>query len=294
MTEVQKVKPATTFEEQVAIMKNRGLIIVDDNHAVEILSNINYYRFSAYALTLKNRHTDRYHEGVTFEHIFALYEFDRKLRHSLSGVLESIEISFRTHLAYELAHSHGPLGYQQSEYFRDERYHREFLESIQTAINKKQEVFIEHHLQKYEGKFPIWTVVELLSFGAVSKLYANLNDSDRASIADKYYGVSYEYLETWLRSAVHVRNVCAHYSRIYNKFSKVTPRLHARYKKMMNPKKIFTSIFVFRELHPHWNEWCSFVTGLEALIDEYRDRIDLYTLGFPNDWVDILMVKPPR
>jgi abortive infection bacteriophage resistance protein len=43
-----------------------------------------------------------------------LYEFDKKLRQLLIGVLESMEIAFRTHIAYDLAHI-GSLGYEKSE-----------------------------------------------------------------------------------------------------------------------------------------------------------------------------------
>jgi abortive infection bacteriophage resistance protein len=53
-------------------------------------------------------------ENVTFKHIYRLYEFDKKLRQLLIGVLESMEIAFRTHIAYDLAHI-GSLGYEKSE-----------------------------------------------------------------------------------------------------------------------------------------------------------------------------------
>ena len=181
MDEIEKteIKPATTFEQQLEILRNRGLVISDNENALNVLRSVNYYRFSAYTLTLKNRSTNEFHENTTFEDVFRLYEFDSKLRHLLVGVLEAIEIAFRTRVAYEFAHSYGPLGYQKSEYFKKEEFHQDILKELQNAIAKNQEIFIEHHKKKYGGEFPIWVAIELLSFGTVSKIYANMLDHDK-------------------------------------------------------------------------------------------------------------------
>ena len=71
-------KPAKTYEEQIQLLKSRGLVVESEDFASEVLSKINYYRLSAYTLTLKK--DDRFYEGVTFEQLYSLYEFDRKLR----------------------------------------------------------------------------------------------------------------------------------------------------------------------------------------------------------------------
>ncbi|MCB2305602.1 hypothetical protein LGL08_00030 [Clostridium estertheticum] len=47
-------KIPTTFEEQLEILRNRNLIINDENNAMDILSRVNYYRLSAYMLTFKS------------------------------------------------------------------------------------------------------------------------------------------------------------------------------------------------------------------------------------------------
>lgn len=87
------VKPPTTFKQQTEILKKRGLIIKDERYALKVLQRINCYRLSAYCLSLKNG--DKFCEGVSFEHITELYEFDRKLRHLLPGIIEFVEIAFR-------------------------------------------------------------------------------------------------------------------------------------------------------------------------------------------------------
>ena len=78
------LKPPTTFEQQIELFKSRGLIIKDERHALNVLQRINYYRLTSYCLSFKK--DDKYCEGTTFEDIISLYEFDKKLRHSLLDI----------------------------------------------------------------------------------------------------------------------------------------------------------------------------------------------------------------
>ena len=48
------LKSPATFEEQIQILKKRGLIVNDEDFAIQILRRINYYRLSAYGLSVKN------------------------------------------------------------------------------------------------------------------------------------------------------------------------------------------------------------------------------------------------
>lgn len=57
-----ETKPFKTYEEQVALLKSRGLIISDEAEAKDILKRLNYYRLSAYSLTL--RKNDEFFPGI--------------------------------------------------------------------------------------------------------------------------------------------------------------------------------------------------------------------------------------
>lgn len=48
----QEVKTFKTIDEQIKILKDRGLIIKDEEYAKKVLLNMSYYRLSAYTLTL--------------------------------------------------------------------------------------------------------------------------------------------------------------------------------------------------------------------------------------------------
>nr|WP_281352589.1 Abi family protein [Cytobacillus depressus] len=246
---------------------------------------------SAYGLTLKDPlNREQYINGASFNKILSLYEFDRRLRLLLLGVLETIEIAFRTHISYEIAHKFGPLGYKNKEHFINEQFHQDSLNEMETLIKKsrKGELFIEHHFKKYEGKIPIWAVIEVTSFGFISKLYRNLNENIKKHIAKTYYQIPYLYLESWLQTLSYVRNVCAHYGRLYNKKLTFKPRLFKEERKQFDNQLTFAAIYITQRLLTK-TEGIRFITDLEALISEYEEDIDFSCMGLPSNWRELLI-----
>lgn len=286
-----KMKLPTTFKEQVELYKKRKLDIDNPDHAENTLQRINYYRLSAYALTLKEPTSkDDFIEGTSFDRLLSLYEFDRKLRLLLLGALETIEIAFRTHISYEVAHKFGPLGYKDKENFINEKFHRESLEELDKLIHKsrKGELFVEHHFRKYDGELPIWAAMEVTSFGYLSKFYRNLTEDTKKRIAKQYYNVPYFYLESWLQTLSNVRNVCAHYGRLYNKRLTFKPRLFKEEQKWFDSWYIYSAIYITLRLLTK-TEGTRLITDLEALISEYEDSIEFSHIGFPSNWSELLL-----
>ncbi|WP_088052566.1 Abi family protein [Virgibacillus dakarensis] len=281
------IKMPTTFSEQIELLKSRNLNIEDAEFAERALKRINYYRLSAYMLTLKT--DNEFIEGATFKQLLTIYEVDRKLRQLLMETLENIEIAFRTHIAYLIAHKYGTLGYENQANFLDETWHAQFLSELERAFaaRRKSELFIEHHYHKYSGKFPIWVATEVTSFGTLSKLYKNLKVNDKKEIAKTYYNVPYTYIESWLRTLSNVRNACAHFGRLYNKDLTFRPMLFNNEKKLISNKKVFAAIYVAKRLLTK-QEVDRLLTALEALIDEYEEQIDLSCLGFKSNWKQLL------
>lgn len=288
--EKANVKPPKTFQEQVELYKNRQLYIEDSEYAEKVLQRINYYRLSAYGLTLKDPlNKNQYSNGSSFNKMLSLYEFDQKLRVLLLGVLETIEVAFRTHISYEVAHKFGPLGYKDKENFLNEKFHQDSIDEMEQLIKKsrKGELFIQHHFEKYEGIIPIWAAIEITSFGFISKFYRNLNEDIKKQIAKVYYNVPYKYIESWLQTLSNIRNVCAHYGRIYNKKLTFKPRLYKEDRKQIDNQYIFSAIVIIQRLLPP-TEGRRFRTDLEALIIKYEDSINYSHIGFPVNWIDLL------
>ncbi len=94
-------KPPLTYEEQVELLANRGLIIDNVSESIRFLKYANYYRFGAYCLPFeKQRH--EFLPDIHFSYIQELYEFDRELRFLIDEALEVIEIALRTSITYYL------------------------------------------------------------------------------------------------------------------------------------------------------------------------------------------------
>lgn len=285
-----KVKPPKTYKEQIEIYKSRNLYIEDSEYAEKKLHRVNYYRLSAYGLTMKDPVIkNQYIQGASFKKMLSLYEFDRRLRLLLLGVLETIEIALRTHISYEVAHKFGPLGYKDKENFINEKFHQESMEELSSLINKsrKGELFIQHHFKKYDGVIPIWAVIEVTSFGYLSKLYRNLNEDVKKHIAKVYYNVPYYYLESWFQTLSNVRNVCAHYGRLYNKKLTFIPKLFKKERQEFDNWHIFAAVYIIQRLL-NKTEGNRFITDLEALISEYEEYIDFFHIGFPLNWKELL------
>lgn len=100
------MKYATTIDEQIKKLKDRGLIISDEEKAKEVLLDIGYYRFGSYLfpfeLTYPSK-TDRTHKlknPTFFEDALDLYYFDSDLRLLLLKYITRIEINLRTFITY--------------------------------------------------------------------------------------------------------------------------------------------------------------------------------------------------
>lgn len=282
-------KPPTTFEEQLSILVRRNLIVEDEEFALSVLRRLNYYRFTGYLLPFRIV-DNKYADGTTFGRVYNIYEFDRRLRGLLIGMLEGIEVRLRTQLSYHLAHTYGGLGHLDSHNFRDPTKHARFIESLQSSLrdaHKNKELFAIHHFDKYKGQFPIWVAVEVMSFGVLSKLFMNLHGRDRSRIAKQAYGVPHEHLGSWLECLVYVRNMCAHYTRLYDKELKIKPKLFSR--PAIENDRLFAAVYVSKRLFDPRKDWNNdFIAGLQSLVDQYKDDIDLGRIGFPQDWLKVL------
>lgn len=299
----QEVKPFRTIEEQIAILESRGLIIDDEESAKKSLANLNYYRLSAYTLTL--RKDDHFYDNVHFSDIMEIYKFDMELRAALMYLLESIEVSMRTHIGYYHAKSYGALGYYEESSFEDaERFHK-FEADYKAAIEEygDKEIFVKHHNDTYDGKFPIWVLVELLTLGSLSRLFKNLTPEVRNEICKSNYGkINDEYIGNWLQGCTILRNICAHRGRLFNRQIPFSLRLGKRDKQIFQnnnisinkaTKQLFAYLIVMKKMIPDENVWDTFTLRLVELRKKYSFvRLDYY--GFTKDWEDILCIKSKK
>ncbi|MFS7438428.1 Abi family protein [Carnobacterium maltaromaticum] len=289
---VDYIKPVTSCEEQIEILKSRNLIIHNEPQAIQHLKNVGYFRLSGYWLSFYERR-DWFKDGTTFEDIMNIYKFDIGLKNLLNDLLGEIEINFRTSISQCFAHEFSPIDHYNSNNFAHEgmyiSWFNEFEDQIRKA-EKRRELYVTHYISKYDRIFPIWVALEMTSFGDLSKFYSNLNNATKATISRNTTNVHFKYMKNWLYVFAVTRNICAHYSRIYDKRLHICPKLSLQDKASLNidNSKIFAVIYTAKKMCINDDKWTLFVFQLKELVAEYQDSIDLSKIGFPANWEGIL------
>jgi abortive infection bacteriophage resistance protein len=109
----------------------------------------------------------------------------------------------------------------------------------------------------------------------------------------KHFRSNYTCFESWIKSLSHVRNICAHYGRLYNAKLTKPPRLYKKYiKENISNYRIFAPLLSLKHLLPNDRHWHDFVQTVEILIDKYPS-VKLHRMGFPKNWAEMLTAPKP-
>lgn len=281
-----------TIDEQIQNLKKLNLQFCDIDYAKSFLNDVSYFRFiKAYSLGLKPKNGP-YNDGVTFEQIVELYLFNANFRQQLFAHIERIEINFRTRIANYFSVKYGALGYLDSNNFPSEAYHATFIKNINQEINRnRRSPFIKNFHKKYEDStIPFYALAEVMSFGMLSKFYKNLSVADKKEIA-KTYDINFTFIESWMECIAYVRNLCAHYGRLYNAKLTKKPMLYNEYgKRGIRNDRIFGVLCCIKELVPTDNHWIEFIEEIELFFSKYP-HTNKFTMGFIDNWKEILLEK---
>ena len=291
------LKPALTFEQQIERLKTiHNLTIMHEDSALKILEKVNYYRLSAYGIGLKkDANPEEYRDDITLEHIFRFYCFDSEFRNDIIHIVEQLEVQLRTQISYCLAIKYGPEGYVDVRNFNDKKnrngksIHGTIMDSFKNEVKHcKNLPFVKHHQDVYDGHFPIWAAVELMTFGNITSIFDIMKSEDQKSISS-FYSTSPNHLKSWMLALVEIRNICAHYNRLYNMPLKQTPFLYKenlKYRSKQN--KVFPVFLVIKRMLHSNEQWESFLRDIVKTISKYQDIVILSFIGFPPDWKNIL------
>jgi len=293
-------KLATTIPQQIDQLQRRGLAISDKAKAAHYLANIGYYRLSGYWWPMqadKVAHT--FKPNSRFDDVIALYNFDRELRLLIFDVIERIEIALRTQLIYQLSHEHGPWWFQDTSLFINVMELIKSLATLQEELERSKDIFIKEHHKKYKADLrfpPAWKILEITSFGGLSKLYGNLKPTvvSKNLIADHFKTVNHTFLPSWLQSIAQIRNICAHHGRLWNKNLPGRPNLLPKPPRPwlihhVPPASEHHLLYIHLCCMKYLLDVCSpghhFQPKLAELFVKYPS-VDLNALGFPSTWRD--------
>lgn len=286
-----ELKSATSYVEQLKLLKSRGLSITDESLALIVLENVNYYVFSGYLHEFKTSDS-KYIDGLSFERVYQLYKFDCRLKNILLSGVEVVEHSLRAKIAHYLAmaYSDDPCKYIDPAIYRSAEKHKSLMGYFQKAVMDNAHVpFVKHHIDNYGGKFPIWVAVELFTLGNIEHLYKNLKVDDQDNIAKEFNTIR-SVLESWISNLRQTRNLLAHQMRAYSMALRFSPKIcknnHA-YKVIKN--RIFDQIYLIKILYYDRVGWARIVSDLKNLITEYSSYINPAAIGFPDNWEEVLL-----
>lgn len=212
-----KEKSFKTLDEQIAILRSKGLIINDEDYARDVLLRENYFFFMGYRhLFLKSSKDRMFIPGTDFRELYALFSFDRQMRNIIFKNLLIIENNLKSIFSYQLSKKYGvrEKNYLNPSNFTNDsnktRQVNDLLKKMkrQIRVNGGQHSATMHYITNY-GYVPLWVVVKVLSFGIVCELYTILKKEDQKEIAD-IYGVEVNDLALYLPILANYRNLCAH------------------------------------------------------------------------------------
>lgn len=234
------MKEHKTFNQQLSILRNRGVVVPTNGKPKRFLEQENYYNvINGYKdlFLVKDSNNlpvepELYQKGTHFNELKALFLFDRELRILLLKYLLIFENSIKTTVAYEFSKKYPRKNaYLDIANFvdNDPKKVLQQISILTKTIHDKVDRTgaIKHYIEEH-GEVPLWVLVNFLTMGNIANFYNILTDSTKNIIAkfytDKYrtqnkdntFRLSSADLSACLKVANLVRNICAHDERLYN------------------------------------------------------------------------------
>lgn len=303
-----------TLDEQIEILRNKGLIISDIDRTKDILLRENYFFISGYRhLFMKSFKDSSFIPGTTFEELYAAFQFDRNLRNIMFKYLLVVENNVKSVISYTLSKKYG---FKEKDYLNPKNFTQDKLRSRQVfdvlnkmkrqiRVNGKQHAATSHYLSNY-GYVPMWILVKVLSFGIISELYNILKLEDQMAISE-FYNLDSETLSIYLALLANFRNLCAHEDILYDhRTQRSIPDTRYHYElniDMTNDEydygknDLFAVIIILKQMlkQDEFDELV-FVIGYE--IDVLKGKVNsvplsliLNKIGFPTNWREIQNIK---
>lgn len=288
---------------QIGILKNRGVTIKNKRTAKKLIQNVNYYNLiNGYKEPFLKQKTpyEKYKAGTTLEEIYALYDFDRKLRVITIEYILEIEKRIKSLISYCFSKAHGHKNYLKLENFDTQgknKYRQvckllsELYKKIERNIGK--DLSISHYVNG-KNYLPLWVLVNTLSIGDISKFYSNMLQQERNDVARRLkWGIREHELASALFFLSTIRNRCAHDERLYSylSYADLCDNTYFHYfNKTYKTNNYFAVMVSFKMLLPN-TRYQMYQNQMEKLFDELSCNLSSISvkqirvmMGIPNNW----------
>ena len=172
------------LDEQIEILKDKGLIINDIEYTKEVLLRENYFFIMGYRhLFLRHDSSRKFIDGTTFDELYSLFVFDRMFRNIIFKNILIVENNYKSIFSYTLSRNYG---YKERDYLNvknfdnDKSRSRQINDLIrkvkrQFSVNGRQHGATSHYMDNY-GYIPLWIGVKVISFGLMSEMFSILKE----------------------------------------------------------------------------------------------------------------------
>ncbi len=300
-----------TIDEQLEILKTKGLIIEDEEETKEILLRENYFFINGYRILLMNSYSDKtFVPGATFRELYSIFLFDRYFRNILFKNMMIIENQLKSVISYQLSKKYG---YHDKDYLNPKNFTqdktksrrvRDLIEKMkrQVRVNGAHHMATMHYMNNY-GYIPLWVLVKVLSFGIVCELYTILKPEDQLAVAD-IFNTTPEYLENFLPILANYRNLCAHEDVVYEHRTEKTifntiyhekleiPRMDDEY---IYGKNDILALLIILKYLLRKEDFRLLMKEIEYEIEKLDGRIDsipiekiMDRMGLPSNYMDLI------
>ena len=166
------------------------------------------------------------------------------------------------------------------------------LVSLKKEVMRSGEKFINSYFDSYDYPTlpPAWKTLEVLSFGQISKLYANFIDcEDKKAIAYYFNLPNHKVLSSWMRVITVLRNYCAHHSRVWNRTYSDIPNIPKKLrgnwinKPVEYNRKLYMALCCVRYMTNTVYPDNEITEDLIKLFNKYP-TVKPKVMGFPEDW----------
>lgn len=286
-----------SIDEQIEILKTRGLIIEDENVARDFLLNNNYYKVSGYTLTLREHNI--FHENVSMDNVVQIYNFDLQFRAIILKYIGIIETKFKSIYTHEFCKLYGVTAYLEASNFISETKHSNIMnKAMQQKVRRlPHEEYLKYFEDEISKELPLWAFIDLLTISDISILYSCSKDKFKEIIANEFnYNVKTGsiILSKHMYSMTIIRNLCAHGSRIFNRTFSQKPSLNKNEKQKLirddngelDNAHFYGFILIMKRLLSH-NDFYKMIDELVELKGEYP-LVDMQYYGIRKDWIEII------
>ena len=207
----------------VEYLISKGININDKEDTLNKIKRYSYYSIvNSYKDVFKDSENN-YKNNVSFDEIFALYEFDKNIRAIFLKYILEIETIIKSLISEIISSKYGIDDYLIVENFDDSVDSSIIIDNInkiKEEINKQngKHEALTHYISEYNF-VPPFVLTKILTLGELSRLYTMLKQVDRQTIS-KQFKISDKLLKQIMKNITMVRNICAHNDRLFSFHSK--------------------------------------------------------------------------